>query len=195
MFVYDALDHQRERGNDGVLGQALPEESAKLLLQLFMNRYPQLTSSWYAKTASTAPAFDPNADLWSYIASSTGSGQTVYEQYQSMPDKSLFLVDKASAQAAIQGQPVNVVYAIAKNQAIAQVVAGPTSSLAQLTPSGAAGGAPSKPTPKKELSPVVIPLIGAGIGLVVAGPVGAAVGAGIGIGVEIIREQQAKKAA
>lgn len=67
-------------------------------------------------------------------------------------------------------------------------VAGPGSSLAVL-PTGAAAKAEAKEV-KTDATMIVIPLVGAGIGLLVGGPVGALVGAGVGIGIDYLRSQQ-----
>jgi len=174
MYLYNFQPSIRTLGQGGplvsVVGgvQQLSSEAAQALQTIFLGRYPQLTGSWSAATGATAPAFDQNADLWGYIASSTSPdpnvvNQTVYDQLQSMQDMGLFLVDTASAQAALSGQPVNVVYAIAKNQAIAGMVAGPGGSLARILPPGGTqpGTAPGA-TPKKKSA---APAVAAGLGL------------------------------
>lgn len=161
MYLYNFGPRIQTLGQGGplvsVVGgvQQVSAEGAKLLQQLFTNRYPQISGSWTAATGATAPAFDPNADLWGYIASQTpspGTPQTVYDQLQSMPDKSLFLIDQQSSQAAIAGQPVDVVYAIAKNQNIVNVVARAGASYARLLPVGGAAAQPTAPAPKKAAS-------------------------------------------
>lgn len=68
-------------------------------------------------------------------------------------------------------------------------IAGPGSPLAVLSPLVGAGSGGATETPAKEEKKfsVLTPILGAGIGLLVGGPVGAAVGAGIGLGVEVLR--------
>lgn len=175
MYLYDFSSRPRHQflGQGplvSVVGgvQQVSSDGAKLLQTLFTNRYPQPTGAFsYSKDVAVPTAFDANADLLGYIASSTapqagGINQTVYDQIQSMPDKSLFLVDIPSAQAAIAGQPTDVVYAIAKNQGIASFAAGPSSSYARLLPvgGGAAPGVAPKAAPKSNAAPIV-----AGIGI------------------------------
>jgi len=157
--------------------QRVSADAAKILMQLFLSRYPQLTSSWTAATNAAQPSFDPNADFWSYVASSTPPAgaqvnQTVYDQLQSLTQSGLFLVDTKSAQAAVYGQPVDVVYGIAKNAQIAALLAGPGGSLAVLSQTpGAAPAAPkpSAPKPTSNAAPIVAGLsIAAIIALIAA---------------------------
>lgn len=161
MYLYDFGPRIQTLGQGpavSVVGgvQQLSADAAKLLQQLFTNKYPYPTGSFSLATAVATPtAFDPSADLLGYqtvdASAAAGATQTVYDQLQSMPDKSLFLVDVNSANGAIAGSPNPVVYAIAKNQAVVNMVAGPGASYARVLPMGGAAQ-PGAPAPKKTSS-------------------------------------------
>lgn len=170
--------------------QYLSKETSQALLASFNNKYPQLTSSWSASTGAASPSFDPNADLWSYAAvpgPASPGDQTVAEQIVSLAPGAIVLADVASVKNALSGAPASVVYAIAKNATVAEMLAKDGASLAVVDTSMAQPPAvvPSE-SDKKKFS-IVTPILGAGIGLLVGGPVGAAIGAGIGLGVEAVR--------
>lgn len=148
--------------------QQLSSDASKLLQTLFTNKYPQLTSSG-TLVGGAQPAFDTNADFWSYVAVPTPQEagnvqQTVYDQLQQA--KSLFLVDVNSANGAIAGSPNPVVYAIAKNEQVAAMLAGPGASLARVVPSGAA--AQPTPTPTKKASSAAPVVAGLTIAAIIA---------------------------
>ncbi len=150
--------------------QQFSADAARLLQTLFTNQYPELRSSVLIATGIAQPAFDPNADLWVYTARTLRAGaappsnQTVYDQLQSMPDKSLFLVDITDAQRAIAGEDVDVGYVIAKNQDIVRRVAAPNAvfagevfNFARLLPPTAAPIATT--TPKPSTMSAAVPIV------------------------------------
>lgn len=206
MFVYDALNHQQHAGALGILAPAFGKlvDGVQTLDPAVAANVMTFLQGRYAIPDPKTPS--AGAGVTNYIAVTpekfVGFGYqlegvpTAAQQVAALPVTRATLANTEDVATVMQGQPLasgDFRFAVADLAAV-KYIAGPTSSLAVLPRAGAPGVAAGE-AKKKELSPVVIPLIGAGIGLVVAGPVGAAVGAGIGIGVEIIREQQAKKAA
>jgi len=168
--------------------QKLTKAASAALLQFLSNQYPQLTSSWTASTGASAPSFDPNADLWSYFSVATPAQpgeQTALAQIQSLAPGAVVLVDLKSAEGVIKGQMQQLVYAIGKNSTVASL-ANPSGSLALLDLTAMPGVVTDETKPEKKFS-IVLPLVGAGVGLLVGGPVGAVVGAGLGLGVEAVR--------
>jgi len=167
MYVYDFGPRIQTLGQGPLVSavggvQQVSNEGAKLLQALFTNKYPYPTGAFSLSTGVATPtAFDANADLLGYqtvdtSAAAGGTLQTVYDQLQSMPDKSLFLIDVNSAQGAIAGAPNPVVYAIAKNPNVVNVVAREGSSYARLLPASGAGAQLGAPAPKKtNAAPIV----------------------------------------
>jgi hypothetical protein len=162
MYVYDFGPRIQTLGQGPLVSsvggvQQVSSDGAKLLQALFTNKYPYPTGAFSLSTGAATPtAFDANADLLGYqtvdtSAAAGGTLQTVYDQLQSMPDKSLFLIDVNSAQGAIAGSPNPVVYAIAKNPNVVNVVAREGSSYARLL-STVTGAQPGAPAPKKATS-------------------------------------------
>lgn len=191
-----AVDLSITQSPDGV--PLLSADASNALALLLSARYPVQTGSGRIVNgqAVAEPALDPTADYQTLVASQTNPGgataaSTVLDQVNGLPAGYVALFDVNAVQQNLSGTPTDIPYAIAKPSAAK--VLGPSAQLAAMQGGtmGAGGGAGG--AAKSGLSMLVLPLVGAGIGLLVAGPVGALVGGGAGAVVEYLREQ--KKAA
>lgn len=137
----------------------LTPAASQTLSLLLAGRYPQQTGSGRIINgqAVNEPAFDPAGDYQTLVAAQQGEGTTVYESLKSLPPGAVALFDFQAIVSNLNGNPVDVPYAIAKNAQVAKTLAVQSSSVAL------SGGAGAVPEEKKDSK---TPIIG---GVVVGG--------------------------
>lgn len=208
MFVYEAFQYEaaEQFGLGQVTVASIVDPSTKQLTKDAANATVLLLSSRYATSTTGSgriingqpvlqPAIDPDADYYTFVATMAGSGMTALDQLKTRKSGWLVLVDADKLAAIMGGAPIDLSYAIVKDDATAKVLIQAAAASGQnlaIVPASAIPSAAIQPAggAKKEFS-VVTPLVGAGIGFVVGGgPTGALVGAAIGAGVEYFRTQQ-----
>lgn len=187
---------------------ALKQDVAVALLSVFGNRYPspdfesvRLVNGQFV----SSQGFDPQADLFLFraLVDKPASGpetvayETVFDQIRKAAPGTVAVVNKKDVAKIFAGDLVPTEYALAKNLDVAKSfiastvdssgttkgVLLPPEAVALVSSGSGEGGA----APEKKKFSIVLPLVGAGVGLLVGGPVGAVVGAGIGVGVEAVR--------
>ena len=199
MFVHELTQYSAAVGVGQVTAASIKDansvltpEAAKAAVLSFMNYSPQFTGSMRIVNGqwTNEPAMDPAADAFSYLSSNQPGAGTVLQQIQTRTPGWVVLVDATGLANKLSGAPVNLAYVFAKDAATAKSLIAATSQAGQdlaILPDSAVPAGTGAATEKKNEFNVVTPLIGAGVGFLVAGPTGALVGAGIGAGVEYYR--------
>lgn len=212
MFVYEGLQYQAaEVGvgqgpiQPGSLKQAdlvdpttleLTPAGQKAAVLWFMNASPQFTGSIRSQNGQwvNEPAMDPEADAFSWLASSQPGAGTVLEQIKTKASGWVVLVDAVTLAHKLEGAPLDLAYVVVRNTEMAKSLIASADKGGQvlgILPDSAFAGAITGPSAEKKAEfSIVTPLVGAGIGFLVAGPTGALVGAGVGAGVEYYRTHQ-----
>lgn len=200
MFVYESLQYSAAVGVGAVTAMSLHDASnvltpdaAKATTLLLSSRYassPTASGRIINGQPALQPSLDPAADFYTYVASMSGTGMTALDQLKTRQSGWVILVDADKLASIVNGSTEDLPYAIAKDDATAQTLikaAAANGQMLAIVPSSAIAPAAGAGGQATEKFSVVTPLIGAGVGFLVAGPTGALVGAGIGAGVEYYR--------
>jgi len=209
MFLYEDMSPIKLNGH-GRLGAVVMEslysdatseltpDAAKAAVLLFSNRYPALTGSirMVGGQLAVQPGLDPDAQAYSWLAMQQGSGSTVLDQLKTVTPGSIVLVSVTDLAKNLDGVPTDLPYVVARDKAtagLAMQMADSSGQRFRVLPSSAYSGAALTSTTSSEskTNPLIFPLVGGGIGFLVAGPVGALVGAGAGLVINYVQSKPA----
>lgn len=158
---------------------ALNPAKAQSFLAIAGNRFATWTGSCTVNPPYCAPASDPAADYFSFLASAKDTGQgTVYDHLQALEPGARVLVDTQLLDQHLEGKNVEISYVITKTPQIAQALVMQSGGILQELP-----GVGSSAEEKKGIKYTTIlgAVAAAAAGALVAGPIGAVVaGAGVG---------------